>query len=373
MTFDFIVIGAGIAGSSVAAALSAHSRVALIEAEAQPGYHATGRSAALFAPSYGNALFTALTRASGPFLSAPPPHFASRPVLTPRGALYLARPDQLALLRAEVDAMRGGGARIDWLSPDQARALVPALRPGYLAAAAHEPDVRDIDVEVLLRGYLRQALQNGTRLITAAPVAGGTLRAGRWQLALPEEQISGRIVINAAGAWADEMAARLGARPLGLRPLRRSAAIIDAPPGANVSGWPAVFAVDEAFYCKPDAGRLLISPADEEPATAGDAWAEDLAIAVAVERIESALTLEVGRVQRSWAGLRTFAPDRGPVIGFDAQVPGFFWYAGQGGYGIQSSPAGAALAAALACYEPVPGHIAAQGVTAEAVSPRRFA
>lgn len=372
MPFDFIVIGAGMAGVSVADALAGSARVALLESEAHPGYHSSGRSAALFAPSYGSATFTALTRASAGFLLAPPERFASTALLRPRGALYLAHAGQLASLHAETERMRRNGAEVESLSPRGARELVPALRRDYVAAAAYERDVHDIDVEALLQAFMRRARAAGVQFFSSTRLGVPRWHQGAWRVPLGQQEIDGRVVINAAGAWADQLARLFGVQPLGLQVLRRSAAVIDAPPGTNASGWPAVFDIDQQFYLKPEAGRLLISPADEEPVAPCDAYAEDLTIALAVDRIQSALDIEVARVHRSWAGLRTFAPDRNPVIGYERAVPGFFWCAGQGGCGIQTSPALAQLAAALAWQRPIPDTIAAEGVTALAVDPQRL-
>jgi D-arginine dehydrogenase len=287
--------------------------------------------------------------------------------------LYIARADQLTRLRLELDEMRRSRATIEVLSPAAAQALVPALRADYLAAAAYEADVCDLDVEALFRGFLNRGRAAGVQLFTAVQLGNPSRNRDSWQLPIGAAVISARVVVNAAGAWADEVAGRFGAAPQRLLVLRRSAAIIDAPAGAAVSGWPAVFDVDEEFYLKPDAGRLLVSPADEEPTIPGDAHAEDLTIAVAIDRIQAALDIEVGRVHRTWAGLRTFAPDRDPLIGYDAKVPGFFWCAGHGGYGIQTAPAFSALAAALAQAEPIPEPARAEGVTASVVTPDRFA
>ena len=367
--FDFIVVGAGMAGASVAAALASTARVALIEAERHPGVHATGRSAALFAPNYGSDTFRALTRASGPFLRSPPESFSEQPLLRVRGALYLARADQLERLEATLHASTGP---VERLSVAAALAKVPQLRPGYLAAALYEPNVHDIDVAALLQGFLRHGKAQGVRLYAGERCSTLKWQAGTWHLRLNGGSLTAPVLINATGAWADELAIACGAAPLGLRALRRTAALIDAPAGVAVDAWPMVLDVDERFYFKPDATRLLISPAEEEPLPPGDVYADDLMVATAIERIESVLDIEVGRVGPSWAGLRTFAPDRNPVIGFDTRIPGLFWCAGQGGYGIQSAPACAQLAAALARGEAVPPTISAEGVTAEAVSPARF-
>jgi D-arginine dehydrogenase len=371
--FDFIVVGAGMAGASVAAALAHAARVALIEAEQQPGFHSTARSAALFAPNYGSALFRALTRASAAFMHSPPENFCAQPLLHLRGALYLARPDQQPRLEATRREICATGAAVEVLSPQAALLRVPRLRPHYLAAALYEPNVHDIDVAALLQGFLRQGKALGVQLHVGARCSAPERRNGGWHLNVDGDRLSAPVLLNAAGAWADAFGVSCGAAPLGLQPMRRTAALIDPPTGVSVEAWPAVFDVEEQFYFKPDATRLLISPADEEPHAAGDVYPEDLTVAVAIERIETALDIEVRRVGHTWAGLRTFAPDRNPVIGFDARVPGLFWCAGQGGYGIQSAPACAQLAAALACGEPVPAAVAAEGVTAEAVSPARFA
>jgi D-arginine dehydrogenase len=370
--FDFAVIGAGMAGVSLADALSEHARVALIDVEAQPGYHATGRSAALFAPNYGSAAFCALARASAAFLHTPPAGFAPQPLLRPRGALTIARADQRAAFEASIARLRSRGTEVQLLTPQAAHELVPPLRPGYLAAAALEPGVHDIEVESLLRAYLTRARARGLATYFSVPAGTPRREDGHWLLTVPGGSIESRVLVNCAGAWADELARSCGARPLGLTPLRRTVALIEAPAGVSVAAWPVVNDVDEEFYVKPDAGRLLVSPGDEEPMPPCDAYADDLTVATAIDRMQRALDIEVQRVAHNWAGLRTFAPDRDPVVGFDRQLQGFFWCAGQGGYGIQTAPALARLAAALARHESVPADIAAHGVTAAAVSPARF-
>lgn len=360
------------AGTSVAAALASTAKVALLEAESQPGFHTTGRSAALFVPNYGSPQFRALTRASAHFLQAPPAGFAAHPLLQPRGALYIARTDQQEQLEETRRGICATNCVVEVLSPAEARTRIPSLRSDYVTAALYEPEVYDIDVAALLQGFLRQAKALGTHLYLAARCSTPQREDEAWRIRMDDETITAPVLVNAAGAWADELAVACGARPLGLRPLRRTAALIEAPTGITLTGWPAVFDVDEQFYFKPDASRLLISPADEEPSAPGDAYADDLTVALAVERIESALDFQVRRISHSWAGLRTFASDREPVIGFDAFVPGLFWCAGQGGYGIQSAAAAAQLAAALARREAVPAAIIAAGVTPERLSPARF-
>ena len=372
MKYDFIVVGAGMAGASVAYELSGTARVCLIEREARPGQHATGRSAALFAPSYGGRAVRALTRASRDFFVLPPDGFAEERLLTRRGVLYIARRDQLDHLTAMMaDVGRSGGAieRVDvaWVLE-----TVPLLKSRYVAGAALDRDAQDIDVDALHQGFLRGARTRGATVLTDVGDPEISRRADLWTINLRTESLEAPVLINAAGAWADEVATGVGARPLGLQPLRRTAVLVDPPAGTNIAHWPAVIDIAEEFYFKPDAGKLLISPADETPVEACDAQPEELDIAIGVDRVQAALTLEVERVNHSWAGLRTFAPDRAPVIGFDPEVTGLFWSVGQGGYGIQTAPAWARTAAALARGDAIPAEIADEGVTAADLSPGRF-
>ena len=372
MNYDFIVLGAGIAGASVAFELARSSRVCLIEAEDQPGFHATGRSAALFAPSYGGREIRAFTRASRSFFDRPPPGFSEYPLLHPRGVLYIARPDQSDRLVHKVADLQGSGGSISLIPGRDATATVPLLRAGYVAQAALDSDAMDIDVTALHQGFLRGARSAQTVLMTKSRVTRVERRRGVWKIELIDGSAVAPVLINAAGAWADEVAEACGARPIGLQALRRTALLVDAPPGVDIRAWPAVIDADEQFYFKPDAGRLLLSPADETPDKPGDAQPDELDIAICVDRIEAALDVEIRRISHRWAGLRTFSRDRVPVLGFDLHVEGLFWCAGQGGYGIQTAPAMARTAAALAQRENVPADIVAEGLNVEDLSPRRL-
>lgn len=372
MTHDFIVVGAGIAGASIAFELARTSRVCLIEGEDRPGMHATGRSAALFAPSYGGREIRALTRSSRAFFDRPPPGFSEHALLKQRGCVYAARVDQSGRLVAMVENIRASGGHLASISKQEAIAQVPLLRQDYVAAAAFDSDAMDIDVDALEQGFLRGARGAGAVLLTKSRVTQVQRRRGIWSLVLSGGIVSAPILINAAGAWADEVAAICGARPIGLKPLRRTAILVDPPGGIDIRNWPAVIDTDEQFYFKPDAGKLLLSPADETPDKPGDAHPDELDIAICVDRVEAALDIEVRRVSHSWAGLRTFSPDRIPVVGFDLDVAGFFWCAGQGGYGIQTAPAMGRTAAALAKQERLPEDVAAEGLDAENLSPLRF-
>jgi D-arginine dehydrogenase len=368
--FDFVVIGAGIAGASVAANLVPGARVLLAEMENAPGYHTTGRSAALFSKTYGPPPIRALSRASEAFFLDPGDGFASHPILSHRGTLFVARPDQMESVSA-LEADLGPDADVTRLTPAELHALCPLLRESYMAGGLLDDSAQDIDVDALHRGYLRRFARDGGELRCNAPVRGLIRDGAGWIVELGDDSVRAGMVINAAGAWADGLGALAGAAPIGLVPKRRSAAIIAAPDGFDPSGMRMVVDIDEAFYLKPEAGKLLISPADETPSPACDAQPEEIDIAIAVDRVETAFDLQVRRIEHKWAGLRSFVADKCPVVGFDPAVPGFFWLAGQGGYGIQSAPALGRVAAALATGGPVPGDILDQGFDPAATSPAR--
>ncbi len=372
MNYDFVIVGAGIAGASIAYELASSGPVCLIEAESRPGFHATGRSAALFAPSYGGREIRAVTRASRRFFDAPPRGFCEHPLLRPRGCLYIARADQHDRLARMVESIRATGSALASIDVKEALDRVPRIRTGYLSAAALDSDAMDIEVDALHRGFLRGARAAGARLLTGSKAIHITRRNGTWVLELKDETVSAPVLVNAAGAWADELAEVCGARRVGLQPLRRTALLVDAPAGVDVRRWPAVIDADEEFYFKPDAAQLLLSPADEIPQAPGDAQPEDLDVAIGVDRVQAALDIDVRKVNHRWAGLRTFSSDRVPVVGFDPAVDGLFWCAGQGGYGIQTAPAMARAAAALARRKELPADVAGEGLAAADLSPRRF-
>ncbi|MFT7593938.1 MAG: D-arginine dehydrogenase [Paracoccaceae bacterium] len=367
--FDVVVIGAGIAGASVAAELSETRRVLLLEQESQPGYHTTGRSAALFTVSYGPPIIRALTRASEAFYRAPPADFTDTNLLSPRGAMFIANPDQRDEMAAAAEELKSSITMID---AEQARQIVPILRDTYVDGAFIDKGASDIDVNALHQAYLRQLRARGGDLRTRAQVTGlsqsGTGSGTGWQVETAQGVFTAPIVVNAAGAWADEIAVMAGLDPAGLTPKRRTALLVAPPDGADITTWPLVVDVEEKFYLKPDAGKLLISPADATPSAPCDAQPDEMDVAICVDRIQTAFDLPVRRIDHKWAGLRSFFPDGCPVAGFDPNAPGFFWLAGQGGYGIQSAPALARASAALITGKPIPGDIADQGVSAPALS-----
>lgn len=366
--FDFAVVGAGIAGASLAWRLAPQASVVVLEREAQPGYHATGRSAAMFMESYGPPGVRALTRASRPFYEHPPAGFTGHPLLAPRGALYAATHEQASSLdnvRAELEAT---GSHVERLDAAAALRLAPCLRPDLLHGALYERDAQDIDVGALHQAFLRGA-RGSVR--TNAPLTFARRENGVWVIDAGGRKLSARTLVNAAGAWADEVAQAAGAAPLGLVPRRRSAFTFKPPEGLDVSRWPAVVGIDETWYFKPDAGQLLGSPANADDTHPHDVVPEELDIATGIWRIEETTTLTIRRPTATWAGLRTFAPDGEIVIGFDPAVEGFFWLAGQGGYGIQSAAGASELAASLLLGQPLPEPLKEYGVDPEALSPAR--
>jgi D-arginine dehydrogenase len=353
---DVVVVGAGIAGASAGDALArAGLSVAVLEAEDRPGRHATGRSAAHHIPSYGPPPVQALTAAATATLAEPPGELVTGPLLRPRPVLSVAAPGGEAALAAARTAAERAGTPLADLDPSEAVALFPALRPELVAAATLDARAADLDVDALHQLHLRRLRRAGGTVVPGARVTaiaragsgwavttgggtGGTVRAG--------------LVVDAAGAWGDQVAALAGVEPVGLAPLRRTAFLVAAPPGS--AGWPLAADAAEAWYAKPDAGRMLCSPADETPAPPGDARPDEVDVARALDVLRERTTLATRSVARAWAGLRTFAPDRVPVVGRDPEHPGFVWCVGQGGYGVQTAPAVGDLVAALVTGAPPP-------------------
>ena len=369
---DFVVIGAGIAGASAAYFLAERGHVLLLERESHPGYHSTGRSAALYSQTYGNRAIRILTVGSEGFYRSPPAGFADHPLLTPRGAMYIGRADQAETVERIITAAQALVPTVRMIPAAEARRLVPALKADYVAAAGIEPDAMDIDVHALHQGFLRGLRARGGRVVTDAEVRGIGRANGDWTVETNEGAFRAPVLLNAAGAWCDAIAAMAGVPPIGLTPKRRTAFIFPPPPETDIAGWPMVIDADEQFYIKPDAGKLLGSPADETPVEPQDVQPDELDIAVAADRIQTAFDLEIRRIERRWAGLRSFVADRRPVVGFDAAAPGFFWIAGQGGYGIQTAPAMGLLCAELATGRDVPAELADLGLAAADLSPDRL-
>ena len=338
-TFDVAIVGGGIAGASMAAEMAAHRRVVVLEAEDRPGYHATGRSAAFWEECYGGPEIVPLTLASGPYLR-------DGGFLTRRGALYIGRDEDGAELDAFIERFGCTGATLERLDHAGMAAMVPGLRPGW-TGAVWEPACADIDVAALHAHYLALMRQRGGELVTRARVTRLEHNGRSWQIETGRgETFRAGIVVNAAGAWADEVAELAGARPLGIQPYRRTVTQLRTDPAPR-SDLPLVLDIGGSFYFKPESGRVWLSPHDEDPSPPCDAAPEELAVAHAIDRFQQVVDWDVAAVEHKWAGLRSFAPDRRPVYGFDPAIAGLFWFAGQGGYGIQTSPAAARLASQL--------------------------
>ena len=367
---DFIVIGAGIAGVSFAYELAESASVVVLERELHAGYHSTGRSAALFSEIYGNETIRALSRASREFLVYPDREFCDADLLQPRGVLYIGTAQQRSAVQALHDAPDVSDY-LEGLSTQQALALVPVLRPEYAAHCLYERAAMDIEAATLHQSYIKGLRRRGGRIVANCEISAIESSAQRWSVKLANETFRAPVLVNAAGAWADQIAALAGVSPIGLEPRRRTAVLIQSPTGHRIE-WPMVIDIEESFYFKPDAGKLLLSPADESPCAPCDAQPEELDVAIAVDRVERATTLTIRHVSHQWAGLRTFAPDRSPVVGYDPTHRGFFWLAGQGGYGIQTAPALSRVAAALAVQRPIPTDTQHHGVQSHALLPDRL-
>jgi D-arginine dehydrogenase len=336
MDADFLIIGGGVAGISAAARLSELGQVVVLEAEAALAHHASGRSAALYEPRYGAAPVVGLSMASGDY-------FRSLPgVLSPRGLMLVGKADGAEAFEHDLVTMA-----FDRISVAEARGIVPILNPDVVTMTGYAAHAEDIDTDLLIQGFAREAKGRGAQVVTRAKVTAIAKDAGGWRVSSSVGEFSARIIVNAAGAWVDEVAKLAGVRPLGFTPYRRSMARIPAPGGHDVSRWPMMFGPGEDWYAKPDAGALIVSPAEEHLMAPHDAWADDMVLAEGLARYEAMVTEPVTRLLASWAGLRTFAPDRVLVIGQDAREPTFFWLAGQGGYGFQTCPAASLLAADL--------------------------
>ena len=371
--FDFAIIGAGIAGVSAAYHLAPHAKVIILERESVPAYHTTGRSAALHSETYGSPEIRAITVASGRFYRKPPMGFADHPLLTPRGALIVGRTDQQADLEKAAAQYAELVPSVRWLEPAEVRRRQPLLKPSACAGGAIFEEAEDMDVAAIHAGFLKGGRAAGAGLRLDAEVTTLERKAGRWRIALRDgEMLVARTIVNASGAWADVVAGLAGAQPVGLVPKRRTAFTFDAPLGLDLARLPMVIDFDETWYVKPEVGQFLGSPADETPSPPCDAQPEEVDIAIAVDRIETATTLTIRRIKNKWAGLRSFVSDKNLVVGFDATVEDFFWLAGQGGYGIQTGAVAGRLAANLALGRGMPADIGELGVTEAALSPVRF-
>ncbi|KRB82342.1 hypothetical protein ASE00_09715 [Sphingomonas sp. Root710] len=371
--FDVLVIGGGIAGTGIAAHLAPSCRVAVLEMEEQPGFHATGRSAALFVTGYGNAVIRALTVASRPFFYSPDPQFCDGVLVNKRKIMIIGRAEKREAFE-QFAAHELPASNLRAISAEAALELCPVLRSEGLLGAILDENAADIDVHALQHGYIRQLKAHGGRLFLQSKVEELAFDevTQRWVVKTAQGIFWATTIVNAAGAWADEIAAKAGAKPIRLEPRRRTAALIDAPEGVESKDWPMVLDPDEQFYMKPDAGLLLISPADETLSEPEDAQPDEIDVAIAADRLEQVSSIQVRRIKSKWAGLRSFVRDRSPVAGFDPDIPDFFWLAAQGGYGIQTAPALSSLAAKMVLRLPVREELEAMHIREEDLSPARI-
>jgi len=362
-TSDILIIGAGMAGIGAAARLAPHASVTVLEMEERPAYHTTGRSAATFILNYGNDVLRAMNAASEDILRSGG-DLAEAGFLSPRGVLQVEEPGMEAAFEAYID----GASGLEILGPEDVCRCFPPYRPERVVRGALEPDASDIDVDGLLQAFIRKMRAHGGQIVPKAEVKVLNRTGGVWRVETQAGAFEAPVVVNAAGAWGDVVAGLAGIAPVGLIPMRRTIAVLPAPGGADTSGWTLTASIAETWYAKPDGGRLWVSPADADPVEPHDAWPDDMVLAEGLHRFEQSTTIEVTRVERSWAGLRTFAPDRTPVNGFEPAADGFVWLVGQGGYGIQTAPAMSRLAADLVLgHDP---HLPPEVVAA--LSPLRF-
>lgn len=376
MNVDFVVIGGGMAGAACAYFLAEAGRVALLDGEDAFGYHATGRSAAIFSEYFGAQPVRLLTAASRAFFEHPPDGFADVPLVSPRGTIALATAADVDAGRfdAALGESRPPHAAVVEITLDDARSLCPILSPVDYAKALSRPSVLDIDVDALHQGFLRGVRARGGSTIRGARVRGLRRDGAAWRIdATGEQTFTAGCVVNAAGAWADEVAAMAGVTPIGLVPKRRTAVLVDVPDDLRPRSWPLVTDLADTFYFRPESGKLMVSPSDETPVAPCDAQPEELDVAIAIQRLEAVTTLRVARVVRKWAGLRSMIADEVPVLGATRDTPGFFWAAAFGGYGIQTAPAAGRAVAALVTRGGLPDELREVGLTEVRLSPERVA
>ena len=369
---DIVIIGGGIAGTSAAFELANDFKVMVLEMESHPGYHSTGRSAALFTEYYGNALVRKLARLSKPFLQSPPEGFTEYSLLKDRGVLFLVRADQNEKMESEIRTINAGGGKVEELQERDLFSLFPALKPGYAIAGIYDPHSMDIDVHALHQGFLQSIRKRGGILQTGLKVTELLSTREGWLVKAENEEFSCKLIVNAAGAWGEAVGAMARAKKIGLVPKKRTAFLFKPPDRYQIEKWPMINDIGEQFYFKPDSGKLLASPADETPVAPHDARPDDLDIATGIERIHEAVNFHIRHVSHKWAGLRSFVQDRTPVLGFDPHVRNFFWLVGQGGYGIKTSPIMAVCCANLIRDHCFPQHVLEAGVSEAMLTPGRL-
>ncbi|UTW56016.1 FAD-binding oxidoreductase [Kordiimonas sp. SCSIO 12610] len=370
---DFLIIGGGIAGAGLAYFLAGHGSTMIIEMEDQPGYHTTGRSAAFLAETYGGPKIQPLTTGSKPFFTAPPEGFIEAPLLTALGAVHIFTEEQRERAEKMAAELQQALPGVKLLTKSEVVARAPYLSHYDFVGGIDDPDCGSLDVAALHQGYLRGAKHVGATIMVNAGLEGAVFENGRWRVKIRHGEVFAKTLINASGAWADEVAVRAGVKPIGMQPLQRTIVTVENPEGLPFDPTSSmIIDADERFYFKPEGTGYILSPADEKPVQPSDAQPDIEDVALAVHYFEEATGVRVKSIEAKWAGLRTFAPDRAPVIGYDANTPGFFWNVGQGGYGIQTSPAWSRVAASLVLNKGMPDDLVQLGCNAENYSPARF-
>ena len=367
---DFLIIGGGISGASLGYHLAPHGKVILCEMESQPGYHTTGRSAAFYAESYGGRTIRPLTMGSKEFLGNPPEGFCDVPLITPRGAIHIFDESKRQHAEAMCAEMQQNLDTVQMISRQEAVEIAPIMASNDFVGAISDPDCGDLDVFALHQGFLRGFKQRGGEILSDAEMLSASRDEDGWTVETRAGEVQAGVIVNCAGAWGDVIAERAGVKPLGIMPLRRT--IVMVPSDDIDPDGPIVIELDEDYYFKPEGGQYLVSPADETPTPASDVQPEMEDVAIAVDKFERATGQSVKKIENSWAGLRTFSPDRSPVIGYDDSCEGFFWSVGQGGYGIQTSPAWGKTAASLIISGELPGDVKALGAVRADYAPNRF-
>jgi len=373
-TADFIVIGGGIAGASAAYELREMGKVILLEKENLPGYHSTGRSSAIFQKGYnkGDPLINILVTASEDFLHNPPKDFTPHTLLTPRALIHIAAADNQNILDDLHENLSAINVQSDFIDGQAAIRLLPILAADYQTRALREQGTADMDVNALHAGYLHGLKASGGTIITEANVTGLTRKKNHWQVASTKGLFQAPTIVNAAGSWVDQVAQMAGISPINIRPLRRTVIMVTLPEGLSCAQWPLVMNPAEGYYFKPDSGKILMTPGDEQLALPCNIQPEEIDIAYGAHYLEQATNLTVAKIDRSWAGLRNRVADGHPVVGFDPEAEGFFWLAGQGGYGIKTAPAMARISASLISGHGLPQDMLALGLQEEQISIRRL-
>ncbi len=372
MQADFLIIGSGMAGMSAAYRLSKHGKVIVLDKESLLGYHTTGRSAAFFTENYGNKIIRSITKASRYFLENPPSCFKNDQLMTQYGgSLFIANKNQSKYIDKELDYAKSVSANVFEIDKKEVQSMVPVIKENYIDRALHEPDSKVMDVDLIHQGFARGLKNNNGEILFNSEVINISKNSGIWLVKTRNNEFKAPVIINAAGAWCDEIAILANIKPLNLSPKRRTVIIFEDSSNLNTAKWPVVIDIEDNFYFKAEAGKILASPADETDSPPCDSQPEEIDIAITIDRIENATNFKIKNIDHKWAGLRSFFPDRTPVVGEDSNMSGFFWLAGQGGYGIQTAPGISKIIECLITGIKWPDYLSNNLITPETLSPKR--